>query len=115
MDTENIKKVICSCGMDNELILKNGVLCYNQKKHGNGSPCLGKCFNCHQPLSELQEKDAKAKDDPAAGKTDGPEEPIDYNKFGFSELKKMAKAQGIEFDKRTTKPELVAFLSASVS
>lgn len=65
-----MKKFDCDCGQVTELVEINGVLCYNEQKHGNNSPAHAKCFNCGKENAELvkETKAAAAKADADAEK-----------------------------------------------
>jgi len=58
-----MKKVQCSCGMDNQLVETEEGLRYDITKHGNGELCKGLCFNCRAPLKGLSPEPA-AKTEP---------------------------------------------------
>ena len=47
---EDKAKIQCQCGQENQLVLIDGVWCYDAERHGNGEPCRGRCFNCSAVL-----------------------------------------------------------------
>ena len=63
-----MKTFKCDCGQETELVEIDGVLCYNEKRHGNGEPANCKCFNCGKVNTELKKEidAAKAKADAKA-------------------------------------------------
>jgi len=65
-----MKTFKCDCGFETQLVEIDGVLHYDEKKHGNGEAANCKCFNCGKVNNDLveAEKRAKAKADADAEK-----------------------------------------------
>jgi hypothetical protein len=57
-----MKTFKCDCGQVTELVEVNGVLCFNEKRHGNGEPANCKCFNCGKVNAELAAEVKAAQD-----------------------------------------------------
>ncbi|NIP26667.1 MAG: hypothetical protein GWN94_19850 [Phycisphaerae bacterium] len=111
---ETTKIISCPCGLDNHLVLKDTpepgtnrmvpTWHYDEKKHGNGEPAEGKCFNCHAPLDGLSEEAAEEQQTPEAV-----EKPL-VAKMKKDELLEVAESLAIEVPAGAKKADIIELI-----
>ena len=106
---EDKAKIQCSCGQENQIVLIDGVWCYDVERHGNGEPCNGRCFNCSAVLID-EVIFPPAEPEPEIPTDDGADDVESSMAMKRAELLACAADMGLDVPKNATKAEILELI-----